>query len=82
MGCGHGISTIVMAQAFPNSEFIGYDFHDESVEHAASLAKDEGVDNISFEVATAKAFPGHGYDLVTFLTAFMIWVIRLALAPM
>jgi len=66
VGCGHGISTIVMAQAFPNSEFIGYDFHDESVEHAASLARDEGVDNISFEVATAKAFPGNGYDLVTF----------------
>ena len=66
VGCGHGISTIVMAQAFPKSEFVGYDFHDESVAHATALAKDEGVDNISFEVATAKAFPGNGYDLVTF----------------
>lgn len=66
VGCGHGISTIVMAQAFPNSEFIGFDFHEESVEHASSLAKKEGVDNISFAVATAKAFPGNSYDLVTF----------------
>ena len=66
IGCGHGISTIVMAQAFPNSDFIGYDFHDESVEHAAGLAKEAGVTNISFAVATAKTFPGDEYDLVTF----------------
>lgn len=66
IGCGHGISTIVMAQAFPKSEFIGYDFHDESVEHAAGLAKEAGITNISFAVATAKTFPGDEYDLVTF----------------
>ena len=66
IGCGHGISTIVMAQAFPNSDFIGYDFHDESVEHASGLAKEAGVTNISFAVATAKTFPGDEYDLVTF----------------
>ena len=66
IGCGHGISTIVMAQAFPNSEFIGYDFNDESVAHATGLAKEAGVTNISFAVATAKTFPGNGYDLITF----------------
>jgi len=66
IGCGHGVSTIVMAKAFPNSEFIGYDFHDKSIEHATALAKDAGVDNISFKVATAKAFPEASYDFVTF----------------
>jgi SAM-dependent methyltransferase len=66
IGCGHGVSTIVMAQAFPNSEFIGYDFHDASVEHASALAKDAGLDNISFKMASAKTFPAVGYDLVTF----------------
>ena len=66
IGCGHGASTIVMAQAFPNSEFIGYDFHDKSVEHAMAVAKESSLNNISFEVATAKTFPGEGYDLVTF----------------
>jgi 2-polyprenyl-3-methyl-5-hydroxy-6-metoxy-1,4-benzoquinol methylase len=66
IGCGHGISTIVMAQAFPNSEFIGYDFHEKSIAHASASASQAGVTNISFKVATAKAFPGDGYDLVTF----------------
>lgn len=66
VGCGHGVSTVVMAQAFPNSEFIGYDFHDESLEHATALAKDAGLNNISFKMASAKTFPADGYDLVTF----------------
>jgi len=66
IGCGHGASTMVLAQAFPNSEIIGYDFHDKSVEHASDLAKEAGLNNISFEVATAKTFPGNAYDLVTF----------------
>ncbi len=66
IGCGHGASTFVMAEAFPNSEFIGYDIHDKSIEHATQLAKESGLSNISFEVATAKDFPGNGYDFVTF----------------
>jgi len=66
IGCGHGVSTIVMAKAFPNSEFIGYDFHEKSIAHASALAKDAGVNNISFKVATAKSFPGNDYDLVCF----------------
>ncbi len=66
VGCGHGVSTVVMAQAFPNSEFIGYDFHEESLEHASAQAEAEGVNNISFKMASAKTFPANGYDLVTF----------------
>jgi len=66
VGCGHGVSTVVMAQAFPNSEFIGYDFHNESLEHATAMAKDAGLNNISFKMASAKTFPAIGYDLVTF----------------
>ena len=66
IGCGHAASTIIMAKAFPKSTFIGYDFHDKSIEKAKERAKTAGVSNISFEVATAKNFPGENYDLVTF----------------
>lgn len=66
VGCGHGASTLIMAKAFPNSEFIGYDIHDKSIAHATQLAEESGLSNVSFEVATAKDFPGDGYDLVTF----------------
>ena len=66
VGCGHGVSTIVMAKAFPNSRFIGFDFHEPSVARATELAKESGVDNVSFEVATAKDYPGQDYDLVAF----------------
>jgi ubiquinone/menaquinone biosynthesis C-methylase UbiE len=66
IGCGHAASTIIMAKALPKSTFIGYDFHDKSIEQAKERAKTAGVSNISFEVATAKNFPGENYDLVTF----------------
>ena len=66
VGCGHGASTLVMAEAFPNSEFIGFDIHDKSIEHATQLALESGLTNIAFEVAKAKDFPGEGYDLITF----------------
>ena len=66
VGCGHGASTLIMAEAFPNSVFVGYDFHQGSVDHAAAAAKEAGLDNISFEVATAKDFKGKDYDLVAF----------------
>ena len=66
IGCGHGASTILMAQAFPNSEFVGYDYHGPSVEYARKAASDAGLDErVTFEVSTAKGFPGEGYDLVT-----------------
>jgi SAM-dependent methyltransferase len=66
VGCGHGISTTLMAQAFPNSTFVGYDFHEGSVSDAREHAERAGVTNVTFEVATSKDFPGHDYDLVTF----------------
>jgi SAM-dependent methyltransferase len=65
IGCGHGASTIIMAEAFPNSEFVGFDYHDASVERAREAASAAGLgDRISFAVASAKDFPGQGYDLV------------------
>jgi SAM-dependent methyltransferase len=65
VGCGHGASTIIMADAFPNSEFVGFDYHDESIQRAREAAGEAGVRNhITFEVASAKDFPGEGYDLV------------------
>ena len=66
VGCGHGASTMIMAEAFPNSEFIGFDFHEGSVNHAAEEARKLGLKNLSFKVATAKDFPGKDYDLVAF----------------
>jgi SAM-dependent methyltransferase len=65
IGCGHGASTIIMAEAFPNSQFVGFDYHEASIERAAEAAEEAGVgDRISFEVAAAKDYPGSGYDLV------------------
>jgi SAM-dependent methyltransferase len=66
VGCGHGISTTLMAQAYPDSEFVGFDYHDASIERAAEIAEGEGAGNTRFEVAAAKDFPGEGYDLVCF----------------
>lgn len=66
VGCGHGISTIVMAQAFPNSHFFGFDYHEGSIERARELASEAGVANVTFDVAKAKEYPGTNYDLVTF----------------
>ena len=65
IGCGHGASTIVMAQAFPDSQFAGFDYHAPSIEAARDAAESAGVgDRVRFEVAGGKDFPGHGYDLV------------------
>jgi SAM-dependent methyltransferase len=67
VGCGYGASTILMAQAFPNSKFFGFDYHQASIEKARDRAEKAGVgDRILFHVATAKDFPGGGYGLVTF----------------
>ena len=67
VGCGHGISTMLMAKAFPNSEFIGYDFHPSSIEAAKAHAAENGISsNTQFEVATAKDYPGKDFDLVAF----------------
>ncbi|MCW3476716.1 class I SAM-dependent methyltransferase [Limobrevibacterium gyesilva] len=67
VGCGHGASTIIMAQAYPNARFTGFDYHAPSIEAARAAAQEAGVaDRVSFEVAAAKQFPGTGYDLVAF----------------
>jgi SAM-dependent methyltransferase len=67
VGCGHGASTIVMARAFPRSQFFGFDYHPASIENARTAADRAGVaDRVSFQVASAKEFPGSGYGLVTF----------------
>ncbi len=67
VGCGLGASTILMAKAFPQSEFVGFDYHAGSIDKARDRAKEAGVgDNIRFEVAASKDFPGSDYDLVAF----------------
>ncbi|MDW5442306.1 class I SAM-dependent methyltransferase [Polaromonas sp. SM01] len=65
VGCGHGASTILMAQAFPASSFTGFDYHEPSVLHARDAAQKAGLDGrLRFEVASAKDYPGSNYDLV------------------
>lgn len=68
VGCGHGASTLIMAQAFPNSQFVGYDFHDASIDHARRHGN--GVANVRFETASAQNYAGTGFDLVTIFDAF------------
>jgi 2-polyprenyl-3-methyl-5-hydroxy-6-metoxy-1,4-benzoquinol methylase len=65
VGCGHGTSTLVMARAYPNSTFVGFDYHAPSVECAREAARDLGLDNARFEVADASHFEGR-FDLVAF----------------
>jgi 2-polyprenyl-3-methyl-5-hydroxy-6-metoxy-1,4-benzoquinol methylase len=67
VGCGHGASTILMAQAYPAASFTGFDYHGPSIEYARTAAQEAGVgDRVSFEVASAQQYPGSDYDLVTF----------------
>jgi len=67
VGCGHGASAILMAKAYPKSEFFGFDYHAPSLERAKELAKEAGVsDRVTFAKATAKDFPAKDYDLVAF----------------
>jgi SAM-dependent methyltransferase len=67
VGCGHGVSTQLMAKAFPKSRFHGFDYHEGSVESARKSAKEAGLgDRVSFDVHSAKTYPAEGYDLVCF----------------
>jgi SAM-dependent methyltransferase len=66
VGCGHGASTILMAQAFPNSQFVGIDYHGASIETARERAAKARVDNASFELADATSYRGDDYDLIGF----------------
>ena len=66
VGCGHGASVVLMAKAFPKSQFAGFDYHEPSIVRARELAREAGVsDRVNFERATAKDYPG-SYDLVAF----------------
>jgi 2-polyprenyl-3-methyl-5-hydroxy-6-metoxy-1,4-benzoquinol methylase len=66
VGCGHGASTILMAQAFPNSRFDGSDYHEGSIATARERAQEAGVaDRVNFQSRAAAAYSGEGYDLVT-----------------
>jgi len=67
VGCGLGSSTILMAQAYPSSTVLGFDYHAPSIEWARQRAAEAGMGNrVRFEVAKAKEYPGGDYDLVTF----------------
>lgn len=79
VGCGHGASTISMAEAFPKSDFVGIDFHKPSIDHARDSANGQG--NLRFEVARAQDFEGAGFDLVTVFDALHD-MIRSAPRPM
>jgi SAM-dependent methyltransferase len=67
IGCGHGASTIIMAKAYPNSQFYGFDAHLGSIERARALAEEAGVaDRVTFAVAKGTDYPGSSYDLVAY----------------
>lgn len=70
VGCGHGASTIMMAKAYPKSTVMGFDSHKPSIEWARKRAVEEGLMNITFEVAKSSDYPGDDYDLVTFFDCF------------
>jgi len=66
VGCGVGFSTLLMAEAYPESNFVGYDFHEPSVDEARRHASEHGLgDRVRFEVATAKDIAEQGFDLIT-----------------
>jgi SAM-dependent methyltransferase len=70
IGCGHGASTILMAQAYPNSRFYGFDYHAPSIERARDAAAAAGVaDRTDFQVASAQDYPGRDYDLACIFDA-------------
>jgi ubiquinone/menaquinone biosynthesis C-methylase UbiE len=72
IGCGHGASTLLMAEAYPASRFFGFDYHGPSIERAGQAAAARGLSNVRFETATATDFPlagGEAYDLVTVFDA-------------
>ena len=70
VGCGHGVSTILIAKAYPNSKIIGFDSHKPSIEWARKQAEKEGLRNLTFEVAKSTDYPGDDYDLVAFFDCF------------
>ena len=66
LGCGHGASTLLMAEAFPRSRFTGSDYHEGSIEAARERAAEAGLaDRATFEVSGAQSLEAHDLDLVT-----------------
>ena len=67
VGCGHGHSTMLMAEAFPRSRFWGFDYHEKSIDSARSHARNMAIENrVSFEVVNATSYPAEGFDLICF----------------
>lgn len=66
VGCGHGASTILMARTFPQSTFVGFDYHEASIRTARQRADEAGVSNVRFEVADATSYDGGPYDFIAF----------------
>jgi SAM-dependent methyltransferase len=70
LGCGHGASTLLLAEAYPNANVVGFDNHEASIEVARKRAAEAGLaDRVRFEVASAQDFPGAAYDLVCIFDA-------------
>lgn len=69
IGCGHGSSTVLMAKAYPNSTFVGIDFHEPSIAQARAQGQEAGVTNVSFEVAKAQDYPGQDFDFACIFDA-------------
>ena len=69
IGCGHGSSTILMAEAYPQSIIVGIDFHEPSIEEAKAKAAEAGVSNIDFQVAMAQDFDGKDFDFACIFDA-------------
>jgi SAM-dependent methyltransferase len=73
IGCGHGASLLLLAEAYPASTFVGFDAHAASIEAARKAAADAGVaDRVSYEVGTAETFDGD-FDLVCVFNALHEW---------
>jgi SAM-dependent methyltransferase len=66
VGCGHGVSTILMAKAFPNTQFVGIDYHEPSILMARRRAAEAQVRNVSFETADAVSYPQKELDFIAF----------------
>jgi ubiquinone/menaquinone biosynthesis C-methylase UbiE len=74
VGCGHGASTILMTQEFPNPSFVGSDYHSGSIETARLRAREAGVEErVMFGAEPASAYTGTGYDLVTMFDCLQTW---------
>jgi SAM-dependent methyltransferase len=69
IGCGHGSSTLLLAQSYPNSKIYGFDFHPPSIEEAKAKAAAAGIKNVEFQVVAAKEFPGDDFDFVCIFDA-------------